>query len=399
MGFKFKLPDIGEGVEEAQVLEWLVKEGDVVKEDDPIVRVETDKAVADIPSPRSGKIIRVNKKDVIRVGELLVEFEGGEEEKDAGSVVGELEESVERIAPQRVVKALPKVKKLAKDLGVDISKIKGSGEDGRVTESDVRSSVEGSVRVVKKYDLFGHVKRVPLKGLRKTIANNMSKQVTVPIVTHHDEVDITNLHFVKEFEKSRVKGVKLTYLPFIIKAVVHSLKKHPLVNSSLEGDEIIVKEYYNIGVAVATDDGLIVPVIKGADQKNVYQLAEEIERLAEKARNRSIDLMDLKGGTFTITNYGSVGGLFATPIMNVGEVAILGLGRAHDKPVVVNGKVVVRRILPFSVSFDHRVLDGAEVASFANTFKQFLESKFMNPKTSNRFVSKLKRLVQHWKEI
>src|SRR3989344_1082554 len=196
-------------------------------------------------------------------------------------------------------------------------------------------------------------------------------------VTHIDEADISNLDNIREREKinAEKKGTKLTFLPYVMKACVDALKKHPYLNASIdeENNDILLKKYYNIGFAVDTEDGLIVPVMKGADQKNVFDIAKEIGNLSEQARTRKIDLFDLKGGTFTITNIGSIGGLYATPIINFPESAILGLGRAYDKPVVVNGKIEIRKVLPFSLSFDHRILDGAEAARFANDMKKVLE--------------------------
>jgi pyruvate dehydrogenase E2 component (dihydrolipoamide acetyltransferase) len=217
--------------------------------------------------------------------------------------------------------------------------------------------------------------------MRKTIAKNMVESVReTASVTHTEEVDISELVKIREKEKVKAakEGVKLTYLPFVIKALIAGLKKHPYLNSSIDtneegSQEIILKKYYNIGVGVDTPDGLLVFVIKGADQKSMLQLGKEIEDLAEKARQRTIDIGDLKGGTFTITNYGSVGGLFGTPIINPGECAILGIGRIVEKPLVVHGEIQIRNVLPLSVTFDHRIVDGAEVARFVNTLMEHLE--------------------------
>ena len=221
--------------------------------------------------------------------------------------------------------------------------------------------------------MWGYIDHKPLKGMRKKIKENMELQAKIPMVTHMDEIDVSKLWKVRKKEMKKVKDIKITFLPFIIKAVIEGLKKNPILNATLTPEEIIVKKYYNIGIAVATEQGLIVPVLKGADQKNILKLAKEIQDLAQRARDRSLDLQDLKGGTFTITNVGSIGGLFANPILNPGEAAILALGRIHDKVVVVGGKIQVRKVLPISLTFDHRILDGAHAALFANTLKEYLE--------------------------
>ena len=231
---------------------------------------------------------------------------------------------------------------------------------------------------VRKYDLYGYVDRIPLRGVRRSIAKAMVKsKYTAPHVTTMDEADVTELWKIREKEKKAAekKGIKLTILPFIVKAVVTGLKEHPYLNASLndEDEEIILKKYYNIGFATDTPEGLMVPVVKNAADKSILQLAEELTQLAEKARNRKIDLADLKGGTFTITNYGALGGIYGTPIINHPEVAILGLGKMKEMPVAKGGKIVVRKILALALSFDHRVVDGAEAARFLNTVIARLE--------------------------
>lgn len=414
MATQFKFPDVGEGIQEGEIVEWLVKEGDSVKEDQNIVKVETDKAVVELPSPVSGKILKIYHKqgDTVKVGEALVDI-GASGEKVAAapkvevpkkkakgqSVVGELEEAEDEedsnckggickppelanMKPTNKVKAMPAVRKLAKEKGIDLSKVKGSGKDGKILKADLESTPKveakpAKVKVTKKYDMWGYVDRKPLKGMRKAIAENMMKQAALPLVTHMDEADATRLYKLRTREKKKVpEGVKLTFLPFIIKAVVLALKKHPILNTSLEEDTIIYKKYFNIGIAVATEDGLIVPVIKGADKKSIIDIAKEIQTLAQKARDRKLDLMDLKGSTFTITNVGSIGGLFATPIPNPGDAAILALGRMYDKPHVVGKKIKAireRKSLPMSLTFDHRILDGAHAALFVNSIKEYLE--------------------------
>jgi pyruvate dehydrogenase E2 component (dihydrolipoamide acetyltransferase) len=428
---QFKFPDVGEGITEGEVVEWLVKEGDQVTEDQDIVKIETDKAVVNLPSPATGTILKIYKKqgETIKVGEVLVDIGSSGEKssapkeevketpsekpkiekkpktkpvaENAGSVVGELEVGTDEIeAPQEAksiakkisskVKALPAVRKLAKELGVDLNTIEGSGENGRILAKDLRSAfsqggeqrdtehlAKVAPKVVKKYDMWGYVDRVPLKGMRKKIKENMEIQARIPTVIHMDEIDVTDLYNLRKREKKKMpEGVNLTFLPFVIKALIIAAKKYPIVFSVLEGEEIIIKKYYNIGIAVATDDGLIVPVLKGTDQKSISQMAKELQDLAQKARERTLDLMDLKGSAFTITNVGSIGGLFATPIINPGESSILGLGRIHDKPVVSGNRIKtikVRKVLPISLAFDHRVYDGAHAALFVNALKEYLE--------------------------
>jgi len=410
MPFEFKFPDIGEGLTEGEIVRWLVKEGDEIKEGQPLVEVETDKALAEIPSPRTGVILKIlaKEKEIVKVGQVIVVFgEKGEalapapptKPKSVG-VVGELEEAPEE-APAVQVRAeavkpafvsphalaTPAVRALAKELGIDLDKVKGTGLEGRVLEKDVRLAAEGKEKPVeevkrptkvKKYDLYGYVDRIPLRGVRRSIAKAMVKsKYTAPHVTTMDEADVTELWKIREKEKKTAekKGIKLTILPFIIKAVIAGLKEHPYLNATLddENEEIIVKKYFNIGMATDTPEGLMVPVVKNAGDKSILHLAEELTQLAEKARNRSIDLADLKGGTFTITNYGALGGIYGTPIINHPEVAILGVGKIKDMPVVRDGKIEVRKILHLALSFDHRVVDGGEAARFLNTVIARLE--------------------------
>jgi pyruvate dehydrogenase E2 component (dihydrolipoamide acetyltransferase) len=285
------------------------------------------------------------------------------------------------------VLATPAVRGLAKELGVDINKVQGTGPEGRVLEKDLRQFAKGKEKPVeeagkptkvKKYDFYGYIERIPLRGVRRSIAKAMVKsKFTAPHVTAMDEADVTALWKIREKEKKAAekKGIKLTILPFIIKAVIAGLTEHPSLNATLddENEEIILKKYFNIGLATDTPEGLMVPVVKNAKEKSIFELAQEMAQLAEKARNRTIDLADLKGGSFTITNYGTVRGIYGTPIINYPEVAILGVGRIQDMPVVRGGRVVVRKMIPLSLSFDHRVVDGAEAARFLNTVIARLE--------------------------
>jgi len=409
MVFEFKFPDVGEGITEGEIVKWLIKEGDKVREDQVIGEIETDKAIVQIPSPKAGTILRIHIKEggIVKVGETLVtigetgekvEVKKEEKPKSVG-VMGVLEEAKEdieipvkkenKVEKVEGVLATPAIRNLAKSLNVNLADIKGSGPGGRITKEDVENATKGSnqevtknevsgIKVTKKYDMFGYVERIQLKGIRKATAKLMDEShIKAAHVMHSDLIDITHLYEIREKEKVKAakKNIKLTYLPFIIKAVIDSLKEHPYLNATLDdsNNEIILKKYYNIGVAVDTEDGLLVPVIKVADSKKILDLAKEIEELAEKARTRKIDLMDLRGGTFTITNVGSIGGLYFVPIINYPEAAILGLGRIHDAALVINGKVEIRKVLPISISFDHRILDGAEAARFANKIKELLE--------------------------
>ena len=411
MPYEFKFPDVGEGIAEGEIVKWLVKEGDKVKADQEIVQIETDKAVVDIPSPKAGVILKIHFKEgqTIKVGQTLITLGGKTEEaktpakpvvkpakaeKKGGAVVGELEEAkdeglVFHTAPMKgeaqTQKAIasPAVRKLAADLKVDLSKLEGSGESGRILKKDLEKAGKApelvpqqKIKVQRKYDMYGYVERVPLKGIRKTIADNMIRSLSETAqVTSMDDIDISKLWRIRNREKKVLEkqGVKLTFLPFIIKAVIAAIKEHPIINSSIEGDEIIIKKYYNIGIAVETDLGLVVPVVKIADSKNMLQIAKEVKGLAEKAKNRTIDLMDLQGSSFTITNYGSIGGTYGTPIINPGEAAILGLGRIFDRVVSVNGKLKNIKVLPVSLTFDHKILDGAEAGRFMQKMKMFLE--------------------------
>jgi pyruvate dehydrogenase E2 component (dihydrolipoamide acetyltransferase) len=409
MAFEFKFPDIGEGLTEGEIVRWLVKEGDEIKEGDPLVEVETDKALAEIPSPKTGVILKImaKEKEIVKVGQVIVVIgEKGEalavpspKPKSVG-VVGELEEApeeapavTERVEPVKTslvsehALATPVVRALAKELGVDINKVQGTGPEGRVLEKDVRQFAEGKQKPVeearkptkvKKYDFYGYIEHIPLRGVRRSIAKAMVRsKFTAPHVTAMDEADVTALWKIREKEKKAAekKGIKLTILPFIIKAVIAGLTEHPSLNATLdeENEEIILKKYFNIGFATDTPEGLMVPVVKNAKEKSIFELAQETAQLAEKARNRTIDLADLKGGTFTITNFGTVRGMYGTPIINYPEVAILGVGRIQDMPVVRDRKVVVRKMIPLSLSFDHRVVDGAGAARFLNTVIARLE--------------------------
>ncbi len=404
MARQFRFPDVGEGITEGEIVRWLVKEGDELRADQVIAEIETDKAVVEMPSPYGGTVLKLHfgEKEIVKVGQVLVTIgEKGEAvpagqpaeassaaaQPPAPSVVGVVTDSKEEI---RDVLAAPRVRKLALELGVDLRTVRGTGPQGRVTEDDVQAAKKGVVapaeeaekkvvvKIREKYDFYGELQRIPLRGVRRATAKRMRESVSnAAHVTHFDVADVTELAARREKSKAEAenKGVKLTYLPFILKAVLAALKAHPLLNATLNDadEEIIVKKYYNFGVAVDVPDGLIVPVVKGVEQKNIFELAQDIRDLAEAARKRTLDLGDLKGGTFSITNVGMLGGEAATPIINYPEVAILATMKIADRPRVVNGELKVLKTLPLCLSFDHRVVDGAEAARFMNDLIANLE--------------------------
>jgi 2-oxoglutarate dehydrogenase complex dihydrolipoamide succinyltransferase (E2) component len=390
MTFEFKMPDIGEGVTEGEIVKILVKEGEQVKEDTPLVEVMTDKVNVQIPSPVSGTVSKVLVKegDSVKVGQVLIVFEkeGGQKAATAGPKEVEQQaitptnlsqqttttESVMSVSEN--VLATPAVRRLARELGVDLAKVRGSGQEGRVLESDVKSAARSVSQGEMKPEQAvragaGQEEVVPLKGIRRVVAEHMAKaQSTTASVTHVDEADVSEVVMLREAFKGSAdkRGVKLTYLPFIIKAIIPALREFPYMNASLddESHSILLKKYYNIGIATDTEDGLVVPVVKNADKKDIYQIAMEIENLAQKARSGTLSLDEVKGSTFTITNVGSIGGLFATPIINWPEVAILGLHKISKRPMVRNGNVEIRDMTYLSLTFDHRVMDGAYAARF-----------------------------------
>jgi pyruvate dehydrogenase E2 component (dihydrolipoamide acetyltransferase) len=385
---EFKFPDVGEGIAEGEVVRWLVKEGDWIKEDQDLVEVETDKAVITLNSPFSGKVAKLygHEGEMIKVGTLLTVIQDDEAapavaspKQDSGTVVGSLDEdqATEIVRP---VLATPAVRALAKELKVDLAQVKSTGPGGRITKEDVeRVAAQMNDSRGATTDVHGPVQKVPLRGLRRTVAKRMAEAAKhVAEVTIWEDADITELEQVRTRERklAETKGVKLTYLPFLIKASVAALKAHPYLNASMDeqAGEIILKRYFNIGIAVDTPDGLIVFVIKEADKKSILDLAREGAALAEKARQRKIDLPELRGSTFTITNYGVVGASYGTPIINHPEVAILGVGRIEDRAVVRNGQIVVRKIMPLSLAFDHRVIDGVEAGRFLGVVIQHLET-------------------------
>lgn len=416
MRYIFNFPDIGEGLEEGTILEWYVKKGQQVKTGDNLVQMETDKVVADIPSPRDGTIVALfgEEGDVAIVGEPLVEIEiegvhgeeaqkeveeqfapEPEEEEEAAAVVGTMEtagksavlaasdegsekESGKDEKPTRKALATPVARAMAKDKGIDINEVKGSGPSGRVMKEDIENfkpTKKGAPKG-KERDIED-VTYEPLTQIRKAISKNMlNSKHSAAHMSVFEEVEVSELINVRSRYKEAFaeKDVRLTYLPFIVKAVVHALKHHRTINSQmdLDNDRMIYNNRYNIGIAVDTAQGLVVPVIKDADQLSITEIAQQITELAEKANTRKLTMDDMKDGTFTITNYGSIGGIFATPVINYPEAGILGVGRIVKKPVVKNDQVVPGSMLALSLSVDHRIVDGGEASRFINRVMKYL---------------------------
>jgi len=378
MPFEFRLPDLGEGITEAEVRRWLVHEGDMVSEHQTVAEIETDKAVVELPAPRAGRVARIAVEEGVmaKVGDLLLVIAGPGESAEARpksvSVVGTLPEAEEE---EGAVLATPAVRKRARELGVSLEKISGSGPRGSATLEDLEKAAPAAKSTE---DRHGEVDRVPLRGVRRTIARNLVKaHLATAFVTCMAEADVTDLWEMRRREVAAMKekGIHLTYFPFFIKAIQHAVAEYPLLNASVdeEREEIVVKRYCNIGVAVDTADGLMVPVVKDVAKKSILDLAMEIQKLGERARERKITLEEMQGSTFTITDFGHFGGSYATPIINYPDVAILGCGRIADKPWVKDGQIVVRKILPLSLTFDHRVTDGVYAASFLTRVTAYLE--------------------------
>jgi pyruvate dehydrogenase E2 component (dihydrolipoamide acetyltransferase) len=408
-----KLPKLGEGADSGVVVNLFVKEGDTVAKDQAILELENEKAVASIPSTGTGVVAKIYVKpgDRIGVGQRILSLTESGQPVAVAPAVGRAgsplpaagahgvtrptekiedenegeneEEPASTVAPV----AAPSVRKMARELGIDLRKVRGSEAGGRIVLADVRNYIQRLIASSSKpkaggahgvtrpaveqvdFSKWGPVSRKPLSPLRQVIARRMGESWNaVPRVTQFDEADFTRLNelrkkFAAKYEK---KGARLTLTPLVLKAVAGTLKKHPLFNSSLDeaANEIVLKEYCHIGIAVDTEQGLIVPVIRDVDKKSVLELAKELEQLAAKARDRKISAEELKGGTFTISNQGAIGGAHFTPIVNTPEVAILGLGRGALKPVARDGKVVIRMMTPLGLSYDHRVIDGGEAARF-----------------------------------
>jgi pyruvate dehydrogenase E2 component (dihydrolipoamide acetyltransferase) len=403
--FEFKLPDIGEGIVEGEIVKWLIKEGDDVKEDQPMVEVMTDKATVTIPSPKRGKVLRRFGKEgeIAKVHHPLVVLELDRGGTSPAAVVatpsasGSPAPKVVSAPPPapsgngRRVLATPVTRRIAREHGVSIERISGTGPAGRVLKDDVLRAVNAGVAPAPAAEArgWGSVpglapqpgdERIPLIGLRKRIAQKMvQSKFTAPHFTFVEQVDATALKVLRERMNEQLlaagENLKLSYLPFICKALVSALHRFPKVNANFDeaSQELVVKHTYNLGVAVATEDGLIVPVVKHCEQKTLRQIAREVASLAEAAREKRVKAEDLQGGTFTITSLGEQGGLFATPIINHPEVAILGVHRMRPTPVVVDREIVIRDVMYLSFSFDHRNVDGAMGAAFAYEVIRYVE--------------------------
>ncbi|MEB2268951.1 2-oxo acid dehydrogenase subunit E2 [Bacillus safensis] len=436
MAFEFKLPDIGEGIHEGEIVKWFVKPNDEINEDDVLAEVQNDKAVVEIPSPVKGKVLelKVEEGTVATVGQTIItfdapgyenlQFKGSEEEgeakteaqvqgtAEAGSEPEKKEVAQEEAAaatgagaqeqvdadPNKRVIAMPSVRKYAREKGIEIYKVAGSGKNGRVLKEDIDSFVNGGSAAQEaapqaaesaKEEAAPKAAAAPvlegefpetrekMSGIRKAIAKAMvNSKHTAPHVTLMDEVDVTNLvAHRKQFKQVAAdQGIKLTYLPYVVKALTSALKKYPVLNTSIDDktDEVVQKHYYNIGIAADTEKGLLVPVVKNADRKAIFEVSNEINELATKARDGKLAPAEMKGASCTITNIGSAGGQWFTPVINHPEVAILGIGRIAEKAVVRDGEIVAAPVLALSLSFDHRMIDGATAQNALNHIKRLL---------------------------
>ena len=360
MAYEFKLPDLGEGLTEGEIARWLVTEGQELAEDDPLVEIQTDKTTVEIPSPAAGTVARilVAEGEVVPVGTVLVVIGG--EPAAAAAPSAPAGESV--VSTQARVQATPLVRRVAQELGVDLAQLSGSGPGGRITEEDVRRAAGGEIVLEQhKPTAAAEGRRERLRGVRRQIVEHMTKAQQVPAVTFAEECDFTDA------------DVNLL-VPLALQAAAGALREFPELNARLEEDEIVYLDRYDIGVAVQTVHGLVVPVVRGCDTASLGELAAEVDRLADAARAGTLKPEELRGGTFTITSAGKLGGLLVTPLLNYPEVGILGLHRIGPRPVVRDGEIVVRRIGNVSVTFDHRVVDGARAAAFTLDVIARLES-------------------------
>jgi pyruvate dehydrogenase E2 component (dihydrolipoamide acetyltransferase) len=434
LAFEFKLPDIGEGIHEGEIVKWFVKEGDKVEEDDVLAEVQNDKAVVEIPSPVKGTVTKVNVEEgtVATVGQTIITFdapgyenlkfkgdhgddepkseekteaqvqataEAGQDLNKAEAPKQEKQEGVQpeiEVDPNKRIIAMPSVRKYAREKDVDIRQVSGSGKNGRVLKEDVDTFLQGGgvalteeapAATEEKQAKPAAAKAAPegefpetrekMSPIRKAIAKAMvNSKHTAPHVTLMDEVDVTNLVAHRKQFKSVAadQGIKLTYLPYVVKALTSALKKYPVLNTSLDDktEEVVQKHYFNIGIAADTEKGLLVPVVKNAERKSVFEISDEINGLATKARDGKLAPNEMKGASCTISNIGSAGGQWFTPVINHPEVAILGIGRIAEKPVVRDGEIVVAPVLALSLSFDHRMIDGATAQNALNHIKRLL---------------------------
>lgn len=443
MSFEFKMPDIGEGIHEGEIVKWFIKPGDEVNEDDVLAEIQNDKAVVEIPSPVKGKVIelKVEEGTIATVGQTLITFdapgyenlkfkgddhgdEPAKEEKteaqvqstaEAGQDVKKEEapkqETTEatgagaqdqaEVDPDRRIIAMPSVRKYAREKGVEIRQVSGSGKNGRIGKEDIDAFLEGGSKPAETQTVAPQAEakeekaeqkapakqavpegdfpetREKMSPMRKAIAKAMvNSKHTAPHVTLMDEVDVTKLvSHRKQFKGvAAEQGIKLTYLPYVVKALTSALKKYPVLNTSIDDktEEVIQKHYYNIGIAADTEKGLMVPVVKNAERKSIFDISDEINGLATKARDGKLSAAEMKGASCTITNIGSAGGQWFTPVINHPEVAILGIGRIAEKAIVVDGEIVAAPVLALSLSFDHRMIDGATAQNALNHIKRLL---------------------------
>ncbi len=440
--FEFKLPDLGEGIQEGEILKWYVDKGGEITEDEPLVDVETDKAAVTIPSPRSGKIVdrKGEVGDMVNVGEVFVIIDDGsggeaslpapekkEEAPKQEAAPKKQEASVSKPAPKPVAKAVehadgrpvpaaPATRRLAREMGIDINQVPGTGPGGRVTTEDVQAFADGGAPVATSdtapaasqaskaapreaveipksgiplleledlpdFSQQGPVEIEQFRSIRRKVAKKMvTSMVVVPHVAHMDEADVTELEKLRIAEKKAAEqdgsGVRLTLLPFMMKALTAMLRKYPQFNASLDPfrEEIIYKKFYNIGFAADTPRGLMVPVVKDTNNKSIVEISQEIIELATRAREGNIEPQDIQHGTISITNVGPIGGTGLIPTINYPEVAILGMGRVQEKPVVRDGEIVIRKMLPLTLAFDHRIADGAQAAYMVTELIKMLEN-------------------------
>jgi len=428
VAFEFRLPDIGEGIHEGEIVKWFVKAGDTIEEDDVLAEVQNDKSVVEIPSPVSGTVeeVLVDEGTVAVVGDIIVKIDAPDAEEmqfkgnhsdDSSSEEPKEEAAKEESASSqesqpaantqdaevdenRTIKAMPSVRKYARDNGVNIKAVAGSGKNGRIIKEDIDAHLNGGATQatsnesaastseettttaatqssVPEGDFPETTEKIP--AMRKAIAKAMvNSKHTAPHVTLMDEIDVQQLwdHRKKFKEIAAEQGTKLTFLPYVVKALVSALKKYPALNTSFneEAGEIVHKHYWNIGIAADTDRGLLVPVVKHADRKSIFQISDEINELAVKARDGKLTSDEMKGATCTISNIGSAGGQWFTPVINHPEVAILGIGRIAQKPIVKDGEIVAAPVLALSLSFDHRQIDGATGQNAMNHIKRLLNN-------------------------
>ena len=410
-----RLPKLGEGAESGTVVSIFVKEGDTLTKGQTILELENEKAVAPIPSPAAGQVqkLRVKEGDKISVGQIIAVLEGAAgmpekttatAEKKAAARVDVEEDEPEAAEPEASesagpLAAAPSIRRIARELGIDLRRIRGSEHGGRIVMADLRAYIARLQRLATQpskdkskvvpapvesidFSQWGQISKRPMSPLRKTISQRLTENWNaIPHVTQFEEIDITDLNELrKKFSPAYEKrGARLTLTSFALRAVTAALKKHPIFNASLDEarEEIVHKEYFHIGLAVDTDQGLIVPVIRDVDKKNLFEVSKDVAEVAEKARSRKVSREELQGGTFTISNQGGIGGAHFTPIINRPEVAILGLGRGALKPVIRDGKIEPRLLMPIGLSYDHRLIDGGSAARFvvdlAQAFQDFKE--------------------------